>query len=112
MTLLNAFIMCIVCSQKSHTTFFIGGRKGEMTDVLREFPELKDPRTGESLMKRTVLIANTSDMPVAAREASVYTGITIAEYFRDMGYDVAVILGLSFHRLNFQLTIKSHRSTL
>jgi V/A-type H+-transporting ATPase subunit A len=62
-----------------------------MTDVLREFPELKDPRTGESLMKRTVLIANTSDMPVAAREASVYTGITIAEYFRDMGYDVAVI---------------------
>jgi V/A-type H+-transporting ATPase subunit A len=62
-----------------------------MTDVLREFPELKDPRTGESLMKRTVLIANTSDMPVAAREASVYTGITIAEYFRDMGYHVAVI---------------------
>ena len=62
-----------------------------MTDVLREFPELKDPRTGETLMKRTVLIANTSDMPVAAREASVYTGITIAEYFRDMGYDVAVI---------------------
>ena len=68
-----------------------GERGNEMTDVLREFPELKDPRTGESLMKRTVLIANTSDMPVAAREASVYTGITIAEYFRDMGYDVAVI---------------------
>ena len=68
-----------------------GERGNEMTDVLREFPELKDPRSGESLMKRTVLIANTSDMPVAAREASVYTGITIAEYFRDMGYDVAVI---------------------
>ena len=68
-----------------------GKRGNEMTDVLREFPELVDPRTGESLMKRTVLIANTSDMPVAAREASIYTGITIAEYFRDMGYDVAVI---------------------
>ena len=68
-----------------------GERGNEMTDVLREFPELQDPRTGESLMKRTVLIANTSDMPVAAREASVYTGITIAEYFRDMGYAVAVI---------------------
>ena len=68
-----------------------GERGNEMTDVLREFPELTDPRTGESLMKRTVLIANTSDMPVAAREASVYTGITIAEYFRDMGYDVAVL---------------------
>ena len=68
-----------------------GERGNEMTDVLREFPELKDPRSGESLMKRTVLIANTSDMPVAAREASVYTGITIAEYFRDMGYSVAVI---------------------
>jgi V/A-type H+-transporting ATPase subunit A len=68
-----------------------GERGNEMTDVLREFPELKDPRTGETLMKRTVLIANTSDMPVAAREASIYTGITIAEYFRDMGYDVAVI---------------------
>ncbi len=68
-----------------------GERGNEMTDVLREFPQLKDPRTGESLMKRTVLIANTSDMPVAAREASVYTGITIAEYFRDMGYHVAVI---------------------
>ncbi len=68
-----------------------GERGNEMTDVLREFPEIKDPRTGESLMKRTVLIANTSDMPVAAREASIYTGITIAEYFRDMGYDVAVI---------------------
>ena len=68
-----------------------GERGNEMTDVLNEFPELKDPRTGYSLMKRTVLIANTSDMPVAAREASIYTGITIAEYFRDMGYDVAVI---------------------
>jgi vacuolar-type H+-ATPase catalytic subunit A/Vma1 len=68
-----------------------GERGNEMTDVLMEFPELKDPRTGEPLMKRTVLIANTSDMPVAAREASIYTGITIAEYFRDMGYDVAVI---------------------
>lgn len=68
-----------------------GERGNEMTDVLREFPELIDPRTGETLMKRTILIANTSDMPVAAREASVYTGITIAEYFRDMGYDVAVI---------------------
>ena len=68
-----------------------GERGNEMTDVLREFPELKDPRSGYSLMKRTVLIANTSDMPVAAREASVYTGITIAEYFRDMGYSVAVI---------------------
>jgi len=62
-----------------------------MTDVLMEFPELKDPRTGLSLMKRTVLIANTSDMPVAAREASIYTGITIAEYFRDMGYKVAIM---------------------
>ena len=68
-----------------------GERGNEMTDVLREFPELQDPRTGESLMRRTVLIANTSDMPVAAREASIYTGITIAEYFRDMGYHVAVI---------------------
>ena len=68
-----------------------GERGNEMTDVLREFAELTDPRTGESLMKRAVLIANTSDMPVAAREASVYTGITIAEYFRDMGYDVAVL---------------------
>ena len=68
-----------------------GERGNEMTDVLREFPELVDPRTGASLMKRTVLIANTSDMPVAAREASIYTGITIAEDFRDMGYDVAVI---------------------
>ena len=62
-----------------------------MTDVLNEFPELKDPKTGESLMERTVLIANTSDMPVAAREASIYTGITIAEYFRDMGYSVALM---------------------
>ncbi|MCL1827912.1 MAG: V-type ATP synthase subunit A [Oscillospiraceae bacterium] len=68
-----------------------GERGNEMTDVLMEFPELTDPRSGEPLMKRTVLIANTSDMPVAAREASIYTGITIAEYFRDMGYDVAVI---------------------
>jgi V/A-type H+-transporting ATPase subunit A len=68
-----------------------GERGNEMTDVLMEFPELKDPRSGEPLMKRTVLIANTSDMPVAAREASIYTGITIAEYFRDMGYAVAVI---------------------
>ena len=68
-----------------------GERGNEMTDVLREFPTLKDPRTGRSLMERTVLIANTSDMPVAAREASVYTGMTIAEYYRDMGYSVAVI---------------------
>lgn len=68
-----------------------GERGNEMTDVLMEFPELKDPKTGESLMKRTVLIANTSNMPVAAREASIYTGITIAEYFRDMGYSVAVM---------------------
>lgn len=68
-----------------------GERGNEMTDVLREFPELVDPRTGETIMKRTVLIANTSDMPVAAREASVYTGITIAEYYRDMGYNAAVI---------------------
>ena len=68
-----------------------GERGNEMTDVLMEFPELKDPRNGEPLMKRTVLIANTSDMPVAAREASIYTGITIAEYFRDMGYDVAFL---------------------
>lgn len=68
-----------------------GERGNEMTDVLNEFPELNDPRTGESLMQRTVLIANTSDMPVAAREASIYTGITIAEYFRDMGYSVALM---------------------
>lgn len=68
-----------------------GERGNEMTDVLNEFPELKDPRTGESLMKRTVLIANTSNMPVAAREASIYTGITIGEYFRDMGYSVALM---------------------
>ena len=68
-----------------------GERGNEMTDVLMEFPELTDPHTGESLMKRTVLIANTSDMPVAAREASIYTGITIAEYFRDMGYSVALM---------------------
>lgn len=68
-----------------------GERGNEMTDVLMEFPELKDPKTGEPLMKRTVLIANTSNMPVAAREASIYTGITIAEYFRDMGYSVALM---------------------
>jgi len=68
-----------------------GERGNEMTDVLNEFPQLKDPKTGESLMERTVLIANTSDMPVAAREASIYTGVTIAEYFRDMGYSVALM---------------------
>ena len=68
-----------------------GERGNEMTDVLMEFPEIIDPKTGESLMKRTVLIANTSNMPVAAREASIYTGITIAEYFRDMGYSVAIM---------------------
>ena len=68
-----------------------GERGNEMTDVLNEFPELKDPKTRQSLMERTVLIANTSDMPVAAREASIYTGITIAEYFRDMGYSVALM---------------------
>lgn len=68
-----------------------GERGNEMTDVLKEFPELKDPKTGESLMKRTVLIANTSNMPVAAREASIYTGITIAEYFRDMGYSISIM---------------------
>ena len=68
-----------------------GERGNEMTDVLMEFPQLDDPRTGETLMKRTVLIANTSNMPVAAREASIYTGITIAEYFRDMGYKVAIM---------------------
>ena len=68
-----------------------GERGNEMTDVLNEFPELKDPKSGESLMFRTVLIANTSDMPVAAREASIYTGITIAEYYRDMGYSVAIM---------------------
>ena len=68
-----------------------GERGNEMTDVLNEFPELIDPHTGKSLMERTVLIANTSDMPVAAREASIYTGITIAEYFRDMGYSVALM---------------------
>ncbi|MFO8078431.1 MAG: ATP synthase subunit A [Thermoplasmatota archaeon] len=68
-----------------------GERGNEMTDVLREFPELEDPKTGEPLMNRTVLIANTSNMPVAARDASVYTGITIAEYYRDMGYDVALM---------------------
>ncbi|MCL2105999.1 MAG: V-type ATP synthase subunit A [Oscillospiraceae bacterium] len=68
-----------------------GERGNEMTDVLNEFPQIKDPKTGKTLMERTVLIANTSDMPVAAREASVYTGITIAEYFRDMGYSVALM---------------------
>ena len=68
-----------------------GERGNEMTDVLNEFPEIKDPRTGKTLMERTVLIANTSDMPVAAREASIYTGITIAEYFRDMGYSVVLL---------------------
>ena len=68
-----------------------GERGNEMTDVLNEFPHLNDPKTGHPLMKRTVLIANTSDMPVAAREASIYTGITIAEYFRDMGYSVAIM---------------------
>lgn len=68
-----------------------GERGNEMTDVLNEFPELVDPRTGQSLMKRTILIANTSNMPVAAREASIYTGITIAEYYRDMGYNVAIM---------------------
>lgn len=68
-----------------------GERGNEMTDVLNEFPELIDPKTGESLMERTILIANTSNMPVAAREASIYTGITIAEYFRDMGYNIAIM---------------------
>ena len=68
-----------------------GERGNEMTDVLTEFPELKDPKTGRPLMERTILVANTSNMPVAAREASVYTGITIAEYFRDMGYNVAIM---------------------
>ena len=68
-----------------------GERGNEMTDVLMEFPEIIDPKTGQSLMKRTVLIANTSNMPVAAREASIYIGITIAEYFRDMGYSVALM---------------------
>ena len=71
---------------------YVGCESGnEMTDVLQEFPKLIDPNTKESLMKRTVLIANTSNMPVAAREASIYTGITIAEYFRDMGYKVAIM---------------------
>jgi V/A-type H+-transporting ATPase subunit A len=76
----------------AHIIVYIGcGERGnEMTEVLEEFPELEDPRTGKPLMERTVLVANTSNMPVAAREASVYTGITIAEYFRDMGYDVAI----------------------
>ena len=70
---------------------WLWGTRNEMTDVLNEFPELIDPTTGESLMNRTILIANTSNMPVAAREASIYTGITIAEYFRDMGYSVAIM---------------------
>ena len=73
-----------------------GERGNEMTDVLNEFPELIDPTTGQSIMQRTVLIANTSNMPVAAREASIYTGITIAEYFRDMGYSVAIMAGFDF----------------
>lgn len=68
-----------------------GERGNEMTDVLNEFPHLIDPRTGKSLMERTILIANTSNMPVSAREASVYTGVTIAEYYRDMGYHVAIM---------------------
>ncbi|MDR2589353.1 MAG: V-type ATP synthase subunit A [Spirochaetales bacterium] len=68
-----------------------GERGNEMTDVLREFPEIKDPRTGRSLMERTILIANTSNMPVAAREVSIYTGVTLAEYYRDMGYGVAIM---------------------
>ncbi|HEC88882.1 MAG TPA: V-type ATP synthase subunit A, partial [Thermoplasmata archaeon] len=68
-----------------------GERGNEMTEVLRDFPELKDPKTGHPLMERTILIANTSNMPVAAREASIYTGITLAEYYRDMGYDVALM---------------------
>ena len=68
-----------------------GERGNEMTDVLTEFPELIDPRSGKSLMERTILIANTSNMPVSAREASIYTGVTLAEYYRDMGYHVAVM---------------------
>ncbi len=84
---------CIAKWSDADVVIFVGcGERGnEMTDVLQEFPELKDPRTGRPLMERTVLIANTSNMPVAAREASVYTGVTIAEYFRDMGYDVALM---------------------
>jgi len=72
-----------------------GERGNEMTEVLEDFPKLKDPKTGNPLMDRTVLIANTSNMPVAAREASIYTGITIAEYFRDMGYNVAVMADIT-----------------
>ena len=68
-----------------------GERGNEMTDVLTEFPKIQDPRTGKSLMERTILIANTSNMPVAAREVSIYTGVTLAEYYRDMGYDVAIM---------------------
>ncbi|PIR48330.1 V-type ATP synthase subunit A [Candidatus Peregrinibacteria bacterium CG10_big_fil_rev_8_21_14_0_10_55_24] len=79
------------CDAKVIVYIGCGERGNEMTDVLKEFPELEDPNSGEPLMKRTVLIANTSNMPVAAREASVYTGITIAEYYRDMGYDVALM---------------------
>ena len=87
----------LVTGQRVIDTFFpiakggVAAVPGPLTDVLNEFPELKDPKTGQSLMERTVLIANTSDMPVAAREASIYTGITIAEYFRDMGYSVALM---------------------
>ena len=73
-----------------------GERGNEMTEVLTEFPHLVDPRNGRPLMERTVLIANTSNMPVAAREASIYTGITIAEYYRDMGYHVALMADLNF----------------
>ena len=85
--------MPLISGQRVIDTFFpVAKERGnEMTDVLNEFPQLTDPRSGEPLMKRTVLIANTSDMPVAAREASIYTGITIAEYFRDMGYNVAIM---------------------
>ncbi|MGN0866106.1 MAG: V-type ATP synthase subunit A [Oligosphaeraceae bacterium] len=79
------------CDAKIIVYIGCGERGNEMTEVLREFPELVDPRTGRSLMERTILIANTSNMPVAAREVSIYTGITLAEYYRDMGYDVAIM---------------------
>ena len=79
------------CDAKIIVYIGCGERGNEMTEVLREFPELEDPRTGRSLMERTILIANTSNMPVAAREVSIYTGITLAEYYRDMGYDVAIM---------------------
>ncbi|MBQ7179343.1 MAG: V-type ATP synthase subunit A [Victivallales bacterium] len=79
------------CDAKIIVYIGCGERGNEMTEVLREFPELQDPRSGRSLMERTILIANTSNMPVAAREVSIYTGITLAEYYRDMGYDVAVM---------------------